>query len=587
MKSNKMDNNKKVCFINGRGYKMAGLKKLPIGIENFEKLRQEDFYYIDKTRLIEQLLTRWGEVNLFTRPRRFGKSLNMSMLQSFFEIGKDKTLFDGLRISDNQELCEEYQGKFPVVSVSLKGINGATYEEARRFLIKTINEEARRLSVLSDSAELDETDHELLTQLKKKEMTNDSLVYSIRELTELLEKHYGRKVIVLIDEYDVPLAKANENGYYDEMVLLIRNLFENALKTNSSLKFAVLTGCLRIAKESIFTGFNNFKVYSITDKSFDETFGFTDAEVRELLRYYGQEKYYETVKEWYDGYRFGNVDVYCPWDVINFCSDHLADPGLEPKNYWANTSGNSVISHFIDSVGKPQKLTRMELEQLVNGGIVQKEINSELTYKELYSSIDNLWSTLFMTGYLTQRGEFSGNRYNLVIPNREIRNIITNHILKMFKENVKDDGKTVSDLCDALLNQNPEKVESIFTEYMKKTISIRDTFAQKPTKENFYHGLLLGILGFKENWSVMSNRESGDGFGDILIRIEDEDVGIVIEVKYADDGNLQGECEKALQQIIDIRYTEALEQEGIHTIIKYGIACYRKKCKVLMRIDKQ
>lgn len=566
---------------------MAGLKKLPIGIENFEKLRQEDFYYIDKTRLIEQLLTRWGEVNLFTRPRRFGKSLNMSMLQSFFEIGKDKTLFDGLRISDNQELCEEYQGKFPVVSVSLKGINGATYEEARRFLIKTINEEARRLSVLSDSTELDETDHELLTQLKKKEMTNDSLVYSIRELTELLEKHYGRKVIVLIDEYDVPLAKANENGYYDEMVLLIRNLFENALKTNSSLKFAVLTGCLRIAKESIFTGLNNFKVYSITDKSFDETFGFTDAEVRELLRYYGQEKYYETVKEWYDGYRFGNVDVYCPWDVINFCSDHLADPGLEPKNYWANTSGNSVISHFIDSVGKPQKLTRMELEQLVNGGIVQKEINSELTYKELYSSIDNLWSTLFMTGYLTQRGEPSGNRYNLVIPNREIRNIITNHILKMFKENVKDDGKTVSDLCDALLNQNPEKVELIFTEYMKKTISIRDTFAQKPTKENFYHGLLLGILGFKENWSVMSNRESGDGFGDILIRIEDEDVGIVIEVKYADDGNLQGECEKALQQIIDIRYTEALEQEGIHTIIKYGIACYRKKCKVLMRIDKQ
>ena len=566
---------------------MAGLKKLPIGIENFEEMRREDFYYVDKSHVIEQLLTQWGKVNLFTRPRRFGKSLNMSMLQSFFEIGKDKTLFDGLRISDNQELCEEYQGKFPVVSVSLKGINGATYEEARRFLIKTINEEARRLSVLSDSTELDETDHELLTQLKKKEMTNDSLVYSIRELTELLEKHYGSKVIVLIDEYDVPLAKANENGYYDEMVLLIRNLFENALKTNSSLKFAVLTGCLRIAKESIFTGLNNFKVYSITDKSFDETFGFTDAEVKELLRYYGQEKYYETVKEWYDGYRFGNVDVYCPWDVINFCSDHLADPGLEPKNYWANTSGNSVISHFIDSVGKPQKLTRMELEQLVNGGIVQKEINSELTYKELYSSIDNLWSTLFMTGYLTQRGEPSGNRYNLVIPNREIRNIITNHILKMFKENVKDDGKTVSDLCDALLNQNPEKVELIFTEYMKKTISIRDTFAQKPTKENFYHGLLLGILGFKENWSAMSNRESGDGFGDILIRIEDEDVGIVIEVKYADDGNLQGECEKALQQIIDIRYTEALEQEGIHTIIKYGIACYRKKCKVLMRIDKQ
>ena len=568
---------------------------LAIGIENYKEIIEKNYYYIDKSCMIKDLIEEQGKVNLFTRPRRFGKTLALSMIRTFFEKEYDITgnlidnteYFAKMKIWQEKEICEKYQGKFPVVSVSLKGINGATYEEARRFLIKTINEEARRLSVLSDSTELDETDHELLTQLKKKEMTNDSLVYSIRELTELLEKHYGSKVIVLIDEYDVPLAKANENGYYDEMVLLIRNLFENALKTNSSLKFAVLTGCLRIAKESIFTGLNNFKVYSITDKSFDETFGFTDAEVKELLRYYGQEKYYETVKEWYDGYRFGNVDVYCPWDVINFCSDHLADPGLEPKNYWANTSGNSVISHFIDSVGKPQKLTRMELEQLVNGGIVQKEINSELTYKELYSSIDNLWSTLFMTGYLTQRGEPSGNRYNLVIPNREIRNIITNHILKMFKENVKDDGKTVSDLCDALLNQNPEKVELIFTEYMKKTISIRDTFAQKPTKENFYHGLLLGILGFKENWSVMSNRESGDGFGDILIRIEDEDVGLVIEVKYADDGNLQGECEKALQQIIDIRYTEALEQEGIHTIIKYGIACYRKKCKVLMRIDKQ
>ena len=467
----------------------------------------------------------------------------------------------------------------------VKGINGTTYEEARGFLIKTINEEARRLSFLSKSPKLDETDQELFNQLKKKEMSNDSLVYSIRELTELLEKHYKKKVIVLIDEYDVPLAKANENGYYDEMVLLIRNLFENGLKTNKSLKFAILTGCLRVAKESIFTGLNNFKIYSITDKSFDETFGFTDSEVRELLEYYGQEEYYETVKAWYDGYRFGDVEVYCPWDVINFCSDHRTDPKLAPKNYWANTSGNSVISHFIESVNEPHQLTKMELEQLVNGGIVQKEINPELTYKELYSSIDNLWSTLFMTGYLTQRGEPNGDRYNLVIPNREIRNIITDHILKMFKENIKDDGKTVGEFCAALLNQEPEMVESIFTDYMKKTISIRDTFVQKPTKENFYNGLLLGILGFKENWSVMSNRESGDGFSDILIRIEDEEIGIVIEVKYASDGNLEKECEKAFQQIIDVGYTESLEQEGIHKIIKYGIACYKKKCKVEMKIE--
>ena len=518
---------------------MTELKKLPIGIEDFEKIRQEDFYYVDKTRLIEQLLAQWGEVNLFTRPRRFGKSLNMSMFQHFFEIGSERTLFDGLEISKNLKLCEEYQGKYPVVSISLKGINGTTYEEARGFLVKTINEEARRLSFLSESTKLDETEQELLNQLKKKEMSNDSLVYSIRELTELLEKHYEKKVIVLIDEYDVPLAKANENGYYDEMVLLIRNLFENGLKTNKSMKFAILTGCLRVAKESIFTGLNNFKIYSITDKSFDETFGFTDSEVREILEYYGQEEYYDIVKSWYDGYRFGDVEVYCPWDVINFCSDHRTDPKLAPKNYWANTSGNSVVSHFIESVNEPHKLTKMELEQLVNGGIVQKEINPELTYKELYSSIDNLWSTLFMTGYLTQRGEPNGDRYNLVIPNREIRNIITNHILKMFKESIKKDGKTVGEFCDALLKQNPEKVESIFTDYMKKTISIRDTFVQKPTKENFYHGLLLGILGFKENWSVMSNRESGDGFSDILIRIEDEDVGIVIEVKYASDGNME------------------------------------------------
>ena len=518
---------------------MTELKKLPIGIEDFEKIRQEDFYYVDKTKLIEQLLAQWGEVNVFTRPRRFGKSLNMSMFQHFFEIGSEKTLFDGLEISKNLKLCEEYQGKYPVVSISLKGINGTTYEEARGFLVKTINEEARRLSFLSESTKLDETEQELLNQLKKKEMSNDSLVYSIRELTELLEKHYEKKVIVLIDEYDVPLAKANENGYYDEMVLLIRNLFENGLKTNKSMKFAILTGCLRVAKESIFTGLNNFKIYSITDKSFDETFGFTDSEVRELLEYYGQEEYYETVKAWYDGYRFGDVEVYCPWDVINFCSDHRTDPELAPKNYWANTSGNSVISHFIESVNEPHKLTKMELEQLVNGGILQKEINPELTYKELYSSIDNLWSTLFMTGYLTQRGEPNGDRYNLVIPNREIRNIITNHILKMFKESIKEDGKTVGEFCEALLKQNPEKVESIFTDYMRKTVSIRDTFVKKPTKENFYHGLLLGILGFKENWSVMSNRESGDGFSDILIRIEDEDVGIVIEVKYASDGNME------------------------------------------------
>ena len=574
------------------GISMTKLLKLPVGIENFKEIRTEGFYYVDKTKLIKQLLEQWGKVNLFTRPRRFGKTLNMSMLQCFFEIGTDPALFDGLFISQNKDLCETYLGKFPVIFLSLKNVDGLTFEEARYHLSELIGMEAERFQFLLDSDRLSDNDkkkYHALIDLSEGHYSMDKgiLTSSLQILSQLLSRHYNQKTIILIDEYDVPLDKAFQHGYYTEMVSLIRGLLGQALKTNDFLQFAVLTGCLRVSKESIFTGLNNFKVLSISDARFDEQFGFTDFEVTQILNTYHLEEHLQEMKEWYDGYRFGDADVYCPWDVINFCSDHLADPGLEPKNYWANTSGNSVISHFIDSVGKPQKLTRMELEQLVNGGIVQKEINSELTYKELYSSIDNLWSTLFMTGYLTQRGEPSGNRYNLVIPNREIRNIITNHILKMFKENVKDDGKTVSDLCDALLNQNPEKVELIFTEYMKKTISIRDTFARKPTKENFYHGLLLGILGFKENWSVMSNRESGDGFGDILIRIEDEDVGIVIEVKYADDGNLQGECEKALQQIIDIRYTESLEQEGIHTIIKYGIACYRKKCKVLMRIDKQ
>ena len=560
---------------------------LPTGIEDFKEIREECYYYVDKTALIEQVLEKRSKVTLFTRPRRFGKSLNMSMLKRFFEIGTDPSLFEGLHISKNAALCERYMGKYPVIAISLKGVDAASYQEAVVQLVEIINQSAASFQLLQNSGRLTDYEKERFCKLLDDDMNMKIMSSSMLWLTKLLEKHFNRKVVILIDEYDVPLAKAYENGFYDEMVLLIRNIFGNVLKTNESLAFAVLTGCLRIAKESIFTGLNNFKVYSITDVEFDETFGFTNEEVKSMLKYYGLDRHFNQVREWYDGYRFGNADVYCPWDVVNYCDDHRSNPNAEPKNYWMNTSGNDVINHFIDSINDPGMLTKGELERLVNGEFITQKVDEMITYKELYSSIDNLWSTLFMTGYLTQRGEPSGNRYNLVIPNREIRNIITNHILKMFKENVKDDGKTVSDLCDALLNQNPEKVELIFTEYMKKTISIRDTFAQKPTKENFYHGLLLGILGFKENWSVMSNRESGDGFGDILIRIEDEDVGIVIEVKYADDGNLQGECEKALQQIIDIRYTEALEQEGIHTIIKYGIACYRKKCKVLMRIDKQ
>ena len=398
-----------------KGRFMKKKKRLPIGIDNFEKIRKDDFYYVDKTKLIEQLLDKWGEANLFTRPRRFGKSLNMSMLKHFFEIGTDKTLFDGLYIADNKELCETYMGKFPVIAISLKGISANSYEGARKLLGKLISEEARRLSILETSNRLDHNERQIFQKLLQPEMGEEVIAYSIRKLTELLEKHYGEKVIVLIDEYDVPLAKANEQGYYDEMVILIRNLFENALKTNDSLKFAVLTGCLWVAKESIFTGLNNFKIYPITKVSFDESFGFTDKEVKEMLEYYQLEDHHETVKEWYDGYRFGNVDVYCPWDVINYCEDHLDDPKAGPQNYWINTSSNDVIRHFVEGRYTGKELTKAELGQLVNGGSVQKKISQEMTYKDLYSSVENIWSTLFMTGYLTQRGEPDGDYYNLVI----------------------------------------------------------------------------------------------------------------------------------------------------------------------------
>ncbi len=561
---------------------MAEWMKLPVGIEEFEKIRRNGFYYVDKTGLIEELLKQWGEVNLFTRPRRFGKSLHMSMLKSFFSIGSDPGLFDGLKITQDTKLCEEYMGQFPVISISLKGVNAANFQDAFRFLIRIINAEARRLWVLLDGEKLDCIDRKILEDLLDRRMEMDTLVYSLRELSEILERYYGKKVIILIDEYDVPLAKANENGYYDEMVLLIRNLFENALKTNSSLKFAVLTGCLRVAKESIFTGLNHFKIYPITKAVFDEYFGFTDDEVREMLRYYGMEADYETVKEWYDGYRFGKVDVYCPWGVINYCSDHIDDPKLLPQNYWLNTSSNEVIHRFIDSAGKLGRLTRAELERLVNGETVQKEIGQELTYKELYTSMDNLWSTLFMTGYLTQRGEPVGNLYNLAVPNQEIRNIITEHILKSFKEDIGKDGEMVTAFCTALAEGKPDVVEGLFTGYMEKTISVRDTFVRRAIRENFYHGILLGILSYKEDWIVRSNRESGDGFSDILITIDGTDTGIVIEVKYAEDGSEEKECRDALKQIADKRYEASFRQEGVHKIINYGIACNKKKCRVMM-----
>ncbi len=561
---------------------MAEFIKLPVGIENFEKIRRDGFYYVDKTGLIEQLLNNWGEVNLFTRPRRFGKTLNMSMLKCFFEIGTDQSLFDGLYISKNKALCDAYMGKYPVISISLKGVNADSYENARSLLKRIVMEEAKMHRIIMSGNRLDDIDKAEYMSLVTGEMGEDTLVYSMKTLTALLEKYYEKKVIVLIDEYDVPLAKANENGYYDQMVLLVRNLFENVLKTNSSLKFAVLTGCLRVAKESIFTGLNNFKTNSILDEEYDETFGFVDDEVKEMLHYYGQDTHYETVKEWYDGYRFGNADVYCPWDVINYCDAHRRNPMLPPENYWTNTSGNDVLKHFIESAGAAKGLAKTDLERLVNGEIVEKDIREDLTYNELYASMDNLWSTLFMAGYLTHKGRVDTKRFRLAVPNREIRNIITEQVLALFKQNVEKDGQLLNDFCTALSDGHTDEVERLFSEYMKKTISVRDTFARKELKENFYHGLLLGILGFKAGWSVMSNRESGNGFSDIMIMIDDAEIGIVIEVKYAESHDLEAVCKDALKQMIDKRYAEYFEQQGIKKILKYGIACRVKECKVML-----
>ena len=561
---------------------MAEFIKLPVGIENFEKIRRDGFYYVDKTGLIEQLLNNWGEVNLFTRPRRFGKTLNMSMLKCFFEIGTDQSLFEGLYISKNKALCDAYMGKYPVISISLKGVNADSYENARSLLKRIVMEEAKMHRIIMSGNRLDDIDKAEYMSLVTGDMGEDTLVYSMKTLTALLEKYYEKKVIVLIDEYDVPLAKANENGYYDQMVLLVRNLFENVLKTNSSLKFAVLTGCLRVAKESIFTGLNNFKTNSILDEEYDETFGFVDDEVKEMLHYYGQDTHYETVKEWYDGYRFGNADVYCPWDVINYCDAHRRNPMLPPENYWTNTSGNDVLKHFIESAGAAKGLAKTDLERLVNGEIVEKDIREDLTYNELYASMDNLWSTLFMAGYLTHKGRVDTKRFRLAVPNREIRNIITEQVLALFKQNVEKDGQLLNDFCTALSDGHTDEVERLFSEYMKKTISVRDTFARKELKENFYHGLLLGILGFKAGWSVMSNRESGNGFSDIMIMIDDAEIGIVIEVKYVESHDLEAVCKDALKQMIDKRYTEYFEQQGIKKILKYGIACRVKECKVML-----
>ncbi|MDY2596202.1 MAG: AAA family ATPase [Oliverpabstia sp.] len=554
-------------------------KKLPVGIEDFKELREENFYYIDKTGLIRDLLNSWGKVNLFTRPRRFGKTLNMSMLKNFLEIGADKALFDGLAIAEERELCETYMGKFPVVFLSLKSVEGLTFEDAYEMLRRILRAEMLRMSFLEESDRISEKEKYSFRRFLDEQDTREDVRDSLKMLSGLLYGYYGRKVILLIDEYDVPLDKAFQHGYYREMTALIRSLFSQALKTNDALYFAVLTGCLRVSKESIFTGLNNFKVLSVADARYDEHFGFTDAEVKQLLQDYCLEGHLKETKEWYDGYRFGQIDVYCPWDVINHVDQLRSEPDAEPQAYWINTSSNDLVKRFVD---RADKTTQNEIERLIAGEAIEKTVRLELTYDEIDNSIDNLWSVLFTTGYLTQTGKPENGIYKLIIPNREVREVYIHQIQEWFRETFVQDEKPMQEFCQAFLEGNAEEIQKRLTVILGRMISVMDTKARDDQKENFYHGLLLGLLRSASKWLILSNAESGEGFSDILIEPEDPDVGIVIEVKYASSvSELDKACNKAVSQIRSRRYDEKLRNDGREDILAYGIAFQKKRCKVI------
>ena len=565
---------------------MAEWKKLPVGLENFQEIQKSGFYYVDKTKLIEQLLENWSKVNLFTRPRRFGKTLNMSMLKSFFEIGTDRTLFDGLYISRNQKLCEEYMGKYPVIFLSLKGIDGLSFEAAKYRLTELIGVEAERFAFLADSEKLTENErgkYRAIIHLVngKYSMDEDMLVSSLQTLSQLLCRHDGQKAMILIDEYDVPLDKAFQHGYYKEMVSLIRGLFGQALKTNDDLQFAVLTGCLRVSKESIFTGLNNFKVYAADDVRYEEEFGFTNEEIKKLLANYNLQEHFEKVKEWYDGYHFGDADIYCPWDVINYVDDLLSDPNVQPKSYWINSSGNDLVKRFIEQA---DITTKDEIEQLIAGNAVEKRIRSDLTYDEIDNSIDNIWSVLFTTGYLTRLGKADNGVYKLIIPNQEIREVFVQHIREWFNQIVANNRASIDKINQGFLEGKAETIQRELTMFLGETIRVFDTKARNEEKEIFYHGILLDILKNYSGWVVKSNRESGDGFADILLKPKNPDAGIIVELKDVRSlHDLDQACERALEQIKDRRYDTELREDGRNDILAYGIAFCRKRCKVVVK----
>ena len=557
-------------------------KKLPIGIDGFEKIRTNNFYYVDKTMFIAELLQNWGEVNLFTRPRRFGKTLNLSMLKCFFEIGGRKELFNGLKISQEKELIEEYMGQFPVISVSLKSVDGLSFEAASAALRNIVGKEASRFQFLRESARLSENERERYEALIRVDqgvfaMNDELLVDSLLTLSQLLSKHYDRKVILLIDEYDVPLDKAFQAGYYDRMVSLIRNMLGNVLKTNDALFFAVLTGCLRISKESIFTGLNNLKVHTVSDSRYDEYFGFTDEDVSDLLDFYGLSSYKDIMKDWYDGYLFGKINVYCPWDVINYCDTLLSDEDAEPENYWTNTSGNDIVRRLLK---KADQTTKNEVEQLLNNKYIVKSVRQELTYRDIDSSINNIWSVLYSTGYLTQCGRLPGKQLKLIIPNKEVHELFTDLVKEWFQEKTLSDSAKIHRFCKAFPAGEADIIQNMLHDYLWDSISIRDTAVRMDRKENFYHGMILGLLRSQENWLIQSNAETGEGYSDISIYTP-EHIGIIIELKYAHDGNLEKACAKALQQIREKKYAVGLRRRGMERIITYGIAFYEKECMVV------
>ena len=526
------------------------------------------------------------QVTLITRPRRFGKTMAMNMLNSFLDIRKDsRHLFKGLEIFDEVEICEKWMNQYPTLFLSFKDVDGTTFENAFNFLKFIISEACKQHVYLLDSDEIDEGDKLVFQKLKTCSASMMEIQSCILRITNMLKSYYKKPVILLIDEYDVPLDKAFQNGYYKEMVSLIRGLFGQALKTNEFLQFAVLTGCLRVSKESIFTGLNNFEINSIVDIAHDEQFGFTDDEVRKLLLDYDRSERYPDVKEWYDGYHFGNTDIYCPWDVINFAKKLVWDPSARPSAFWINSSGNDMVKRFVD---KADQTTRDEIEKLVAGGFVEKQLRLDLTYDEIDNTIDNLWSVLFTTGYLTKAGEVrlpdSGSyAYKLVIPNKEVREVFVLQIQEWFKAVVAKDDDTMKLLSRAILDKDEKQIARQLNIVMSRMISILDTKASDDMKENFYHGLLIGLLrGSNPGWLIKSNRESGDGFSDILIKPEDPDAGIVIEVKYAKEMiSLDAACEAAMAQIKEKRYDEALRDEGRCDILAYGIAFCRKRCRVV------